>query len=157
MAIGVVAMVGFSIVSTGAFTSVDAQRDATINVGDGLVGLETADQAFVGQRCPLTELTNNVDSQAVVTVTLVDGRTGQLYADGQKGDSVTFRLDPNETETVEVKVNNRADTVAYTIDVSGEIPNVNFGQRTADIENPPPRKGGAKGPPPRNPDCPGTN
>lgn len=86
--LGFLGVVGIGAVSTGAYTTIDASRGANVGVStdNPFVELDRADTVIVGQRSKLVTITNGFNQQIHVTVTLVDRRTGKLFARGDMQD-----------------------------------------------------------------------
>lgn len=137
--LGVVALVGVWVVSTGAYSSIELARDASLGVSEenGLVGIDPATTVTAGKRSKLVTLTNNLDQPVTVTIELVEERSAKLYADGRMRDrTITVRLTPDASETIEIQANNRRSTIHYLITAQGESVNIEFGERSVTVDPP---------------------
>jgi cytoskeletal protein CcmA (bactofilin family) len=123
--LGVVAVVGALflgpvLASSSAFSSLAGDRGADVAVVDdpnAYLGLEATESLQAGQRNELTTITNHLGSTATVTVTLVDGSNGNIYATGDTapgGNQVEVSLDPSESVAIDLNASS-AGTVDYRV------------------------------------------
>lgn len=92
-------------VSTGAFSAADASRLSKIGAAsdsNAQLGLWVNTSVQNCQRQDLVEVTNDLEEDLTVTVSLNDGSIGTLYADSDSGDSVSFPLPIGNVQMVEL-------------------------------------------------------
>lgn len=128
------------LLPTGAFSLVDASRIGSI----GVAGDSNADLGLGVFSCiekntvdPLVTVTNNLEETVDVTVSLVDGGMGTLFASGQSGDSVTFSLGVGNSDTVDMEATAGGPypkSFDFTIDAAGADTSVSA-TRSSQIEN----------------------
>jgi hypothetical protein len=112
---------------TGAFSVIDADRASTVGVASddkGVVGIvDLVGQGTVkkNDREPMVEIINNATDVVTYDVTLDTCGDGTLYDnDGSSGCSVTFDLNPGNSQFVDIEAA-ATGTISYTITTSGGI------------------------------------
>lgn len=94
------------LLPTGAFSLVDASRIGSVGVaGDSNaeLGLSVYSCVETNTVDPLVTISNNLEENVDVTVSLVDPSIGTLSIGGQSGDSVTFGLPVGNSDTVDIE------------------------------------------------------
>lgn len=128
------------LLSTGAFSLVDASRIGSIGVAnDGAAELGLSVFGCVEKKTvdPLVTVSNNLEEQVDVTVSLVDGSVGTLYVGGQSGNSVTFSLGVGNSETVDIEASAGGPypkSFDFTINAVGTDTSISA-TRSSQIEN----------------------
>lgn len=128
------------LLSTGAFSLVDAARIGSIGVaGDGTAELGMSVYSCVEKNTvdPLVTVTNNFKEPVDVTVSLLDGSVGTLFVGGQSGNSVTFGLGIGISDTVDIEASAGGPypkSFDFTINAVGTDTSVST-TRSSQIEN----------------------
>ncbi|WP_276258738.1 hypothetical protein [Haloglomus litoreum] len=105
---------GFSNVTAGRGVSIETASDA-----NALVGIELRGPVQKNKQDPMVDITNTLDDDATVTVSLNTCSDGTLYdPQNDSGCSVTFPVLQGNTATVDIEAAVGNTTVPFTIQVS---------------------------------------
>lgn len=94
------------LLPTGAFSLVDASRIGSVGVaGDSNAELGLSVYGCIEKNTvnPLVAVSNNLEENVDVTVSLVDPSIGTLSINGQSGDTVTFNIQVGGSKTVDIE------------------------------------------------------
>jgi hypothetical protein len=112
-----------AIYQSGAFSKVAADRGVSIDTASGsnaLLGVVGRGPVQKNVREPMVEFTNNLDDSITITVRLDNSGDGDLYNnEGQSGGSVTLRLSPGNTQTVDIE-GSTTGSVTYTVNANAQ-------------------------------------
>lgn len=134
LVVGAVIIVAATFGSAGAgsasFDTAQVDRNGAVDVVDDVSavhGLDTADAVHVNATEPLVNVTNRLDTDVTVTVTLRDDSThiGDLVVDGTVvGNETSFALAAGATKAVEIEIPNDStldtETVYFHVNASGD-------------------------------------
>lgn len=109
--LGVGLLCGATILPAASYTIAGVDRGTSAHVADdsnAVLGLVIADNVTIGTTEQLVVITNDLGTDATVTVSLSSGSTskGDLSANGVTGEEVSFTLAAGYSQTVDVVVVN---------------------------------------------------
>jgi hypothetical protein len=112
---------GAALLPSGAFTTVNADRNSPINAaaeGDGIVGIVRQSTVKKNARDPMVEFINNGSEDIDIQVTLQNCGDGTLYNNnGNSGCSVVLTLPVGQSEFVDIDAG-VTGTIPYDVSIS---------------------------------------